>query len=88
LIQIPKVRIQATKSLIFKQVHPLTFLEAIGDIAVNEAHRNNEYASRRVFIGYVQRKPDLVLYESLFCYGMIRETDNYWQFQNLESRIG
>jgi len=44
--------------------------------------------SRRVFIGYVQRKPDLLLYESLFCYGMIRETDNYWQFQNLESRIG
>ena len=26
--------------------------------------------------GYVQRKPDLLLYESLFCYGMIRETDN------------
>jgi hypothetical protein len=66
LIQIPKVRIQATKSLIFKQVHPLPFLEAIGDIAVNEAHRNNEDASRGVFIDYVQRKPDLLLYESLF----------------------
>jgi hypothetical protein len=24
--------------------------------------------------GYVQRKPDLLLYESLFCYGMIRQT--------------
>jgi hypothetical protein len=41
-------------------------------------------ASRRVFIGSVQRKPDLLLYESLFCYGMNSSSSSVSSETNLE----
>jgi hypothetical protein len=64
---------QATKPPIFEQIHPLPFLEVIRNITVNEAHRNNEYASGWHLVGYIQRKPDLLLYESLFWEGRNNE---------------